>query len=184
LFAVLAMPIGAFAADRIGAFARAEADRRLTLLASQPIIRARLLGAEVAAATGGVVMLATTAGLAIWLGVTSTGGALPLSAALTGAWNTLPIALLSLGAAVLALGWLPRATGAVGALPAVGGFLLLVTAETAGAPQWVIAISPFAHLAPVPFTAANWPATIVMTVAATALTVVGAAGYRRRDLRI
>jgi ABC-2 type transport system permease protein len=183
LFAVLAMPIGGFAADRIGAFARAETDRRLTLLAAQPMTRTRLLSAEVVAATGGVGVLATVAGLAIWLGVTTTGGALSVSAALTGAWNTLPIALLSLGAAVLALGWLPRATGAAGALPAVGGFLLLVTAESAGAPSRVTAISPFAHLAPVPFTAANWPATIVMTAMAVALTAVGAIGYRRRDLR-
>jgi ABC-2 type transport system permease protein len=137
----------------------------------------------VAAATGGVVVLATIAGLAIWLGVAATGGALSVSAALTGAWNTLPIALLSLGAAVLALGRLPRATAAVGALPAIGGFLLHVTAQTTGAPQWVSAISPFAHLAPVPFAAVNWPATIVMTAVAIALTVIGAAGCRRRDLR-
>lgn len=183
LFAVLAMPIGGFAADRISAFSRAETDRRLTLLAAQPMARARLLGAEVASATGGVIVLATVAGLAIWLGVTTSGGALSMSAALTGAWNTMPIAVLSLGAAALALGWLPRATGVVSALPTIGGFLLLVTAEMAGAPHWVIAISPFAHLAPVPLTAVNWPATSIMTVAAVALTVIGAAAYRRRDLR-
>jgi putative exporter of polyketide antibiotics len=35
----------------------------------------------------------------------------------------------------------------------------------------------------VPFTAANWPAAIVMTAAAIALSSVGAVGYRRRDLR-
>ena len=128
-------------------------------------------------------MLTTLAGLATWLGVTITGGGLELAAALSGAWNTLPIAVLSLGAAALALGWMPRATAAVGAVPAVGGFLLLVTAESAGAPQWVIDMSPFAHLAPVPFTAPNWSATAVMTVAAIALAVAGAVGYRRRDLR-
>jgi ABC-2 type transport system permease protein len=48
----------------------------------------------------------------------------------------------------------------------------------------VAAISPFAHLAPVPFTAATWPATIVMTATALALTVAGAIGYHRRDLRV
>jgi ABC-2 type transport system permease protein len=183
LFAVLAMPVGGFAADRIGAFARAEADRRLALLAAQPLTRARLLGADVAAATGGVVALTTVAGLAIWLGVAISGGGLSLPAALTGAWNTLPIALLSLGAAVLALGWLPRATAAVGALPAVGGFLLQATAESAGAPRWVIDLSPFAHLAPVPFAAPDWPATLVMTATAVVLAVAGTAGLVRRDLR-
>ncbi len=183
LFALLAMPVGGFAADRIGAFARAETDRRLTLLAAQPVTRIRLLGAEVAAAAAGAALLTTVAGLATWLGVAATGGRLTLPAALAGALNTLPIALLALGAAVLALGWMPRITAAIGGVPAVGGFLLQVTAESAGAPRWVVDLSPFAHLAPVPLAAPNWPALIVMAVVAMALAGAGAAGFRRRDLR-
>jgi ABC-2 type transport system permease protein len=177
------MPVGGFAADRIGAFARAETDRRLTLLAAQPVTRVRLLGAEVAAAAAGAVLLTTVAGLATWVGVAVTGGGLTLPAALAGAGNTLPVALLALGAAVLALGWMPRATAVAGAVPAVGGFLLQVTAQSAGAPGWVVGMSPFAHLAPVPLAAPNWPALVVMTALAVALAGAGAAGFRRRDLR-
>jgi ABC-2 type transport system permease protein len=182
LFAILAMLVGGFAAERLNAFAGAETDRRLALLAAQPISRFRLLGAEVAAATGGVMVLTTLAGLATWLGVAVTGGGLQLTAALGGVWNTVPIALLGLGAAALASGWFPRGTAVIGAAPATGGFLLLVTAESAGAPRWIIDMSPYAHLAPVPFTAPNWPATAVMTAVAMALAVAGIAGYRRRDL--
>ncbi len=184
LFAVLAMPVGGFVADRMGAFVRAEAGGRLTLLAAQPVTRVRLLGAEMAAAAGGAIVLTTVAGLAIWLGVAITGGGLELSAALTGAWNTLPVALLGVGAAVLAVGWAPRVTAVAGGLPAVGGFLLQVTAESAGAPRWVSDLSPYAHLAPVPLATPKWPATIVMTAVAISLVVAGTAGYRRRDLRI
>jgi ABC-2 type transport system permease protein len=183
LFAVLAVPVGGFAADRIGAFARAEADGRLTLLAARPVRRVRLLGAETAAAAAGVVVLVTVAGVATWLGVALTGGGLTLATAWAGTANTVPIVLLSLGAAVLAVGWMPRATAAVGALPAVGGFLLQATAASAGAPPWVIDISPFAHLAPVPLAAPNWTALGVMTVVAVVLAGVGAAGFHRRDLR-
>ncbi|HET6532614.1 MAG TPA: hypothetical protein VFH03_18665 [Actinoplanes sp.] len=184
LFAVLAVPVGLYAADRVSTFAGAEADRRLTLLAAQPITRRRLVGAEVAAVTAGVVVLTTVAGVAMWSGVVVTGGGLGFAAAVSGVWNTLPIALLSAGAAVLALGWFPRLTGGVGAVPAAGGFLLQVIAESAGAPPWLINLSPYAHLAPVPLASPNLTAAAAMVILAVALTVVGVAGFARRDLRV
>jgi ABC-2 type transport system permease protein len=111
------------------------------------------------------------------------GADLPLGAALAGVWNTLPVALLCLGAAVAALGWLPRWTGAIGVLPGAGGFLLRVTANSAGLPAWVDNLSPFAHLATVPQAGVNWPATAVMTGVAGLLVLAGLIGYDRRDLR-
>nr|BFE74160.1 hypothetical protein GCM10020092_074610 [Actinoplanes digitatis] len=68
-------------------------------------------------------------------------------------------------------------------LPATGGFLLLVIAESVGAPDVVRGISPFAHLAPVPLAAAEARASVAMLGMAVALTVVGVVGYRRRDWR-
>ncbi|GIE78672.1 exporter of polyketide antibiotics [Actinoplanes philippinensis] len=183
LFALLAMPVGGFVTVRLGAFVAAETDRRLVLLTAQPISRARLLGAEIAATTAAAVTLVTVAGLATWTGVTAIGGELPLTAALQGVWNTLPVAALGLGVCVLATGWAPRLAGTVGALPAVGGFLLLVIAESVGAPSWVREISPYAHLAPVPLTGADWTATAVMLAVAAVLTGAGIAGFRLRDLR-
>lgn len=106
-----------------------------------------------------------------------------IGAALAGTWNVLPIVLLSLGAAVLALGLAPDLVLAVGAVPAAGGFLVKVVAESAGAPRWIGDLSPFSHLAPVPAVPPDWAASAVMTGLALALTVAGIAGYRRRDLR-
>jgi ABC-2 type transport system permease protein len=183
LFALLAIPVGAFAAVRIGTFAAAEADRRLTLLAGQPLTRRRLAGAETVATLGGAAVLTTVAGVATWAGTVVVGADLPLGAALAGVWNTLPVALLCLGAAVAALGWLPRWTGAIGVLPGAGGFLLHVTANSAGLPAWVDNLSPFAHLATVPQAGVNWPATAVMTGVAGLLVLAGLIGYDRRDLR-
>ncbi|SNY53560.1 ABC transporter permease [Paractinoplanes atraurantiacus] len=183
LFALLAMPVGGFATVRLGAFVAAETDRRLTSLAAQPIGRARLLGAEIAATAAASALLVTTAGLATWAGVLMMGGDLTLTASLRGVWNSMPIVLLSLGAAVLAVGWVPRWVGVVGGLPAIGGFLLLVIAESVATPAWVRDLSPYAHLAPVPLTGAGWPAIAVMLALASALTATGIAGYRSRDLR-
>jgi ABC-2 type transport system permease protein len=183
LFAILAVPVGGFTAVRMSAFVTAETDRRLTLLAAQPISRTRLLGAELTATATAATALVTLAGLATWLGVTMIGGDFGVAAALRGVWNTLPVVGLSLGAAVFAVGWAPRWVGVVGALPATGGFLLLVIAESITAPVWVRNLSPFAHLAAVPLVAVDWTATAVMTGLAAILTVGGIAGYSRRDLR-
>jgi ABC-2 type transport system permease protein len=183
LFALLALPVGGFAAVRMAAFIAAETDRRLTLLSAQPVNRVRTLGAELMVTTGGAVALVTLAGLATWSGVAAAGGGLDVLAALRGAWNTLPIVLLGLAAAALAAGWMPRAVALLGAVPTTGGFLLLVTAESINAPAWVRGVSPFAHLAPVPLQSVDWRATTTMLVIAAAAAVVAAVGYRRRDLR-
>ncbi|WP_327041275.1 hypothetical protein OG400_29150 [Micromonospora ureilytica] len=183
LFALLALPVGGFTAVRVSAFVAAENSRILTLLTAQPVTRTRLLAAEITATAAGAIALVSVAGFAVWAGITATGGDLSLLAALSGAWNTLPIVLLSLGAAILAAGWAPRAAAFAGSLPATGGFLLLVIADSVGAPGWVRGLSPFAHLAPVPLTAVNWTSTLIMITLGVALGVAGVMGYRRRDLQ-
>ncbi|KUL38786.1 ABC transporter permease [Actinoplanes awajinensis] len=183
LFALLALPAGGFTAVRMTAFVRAETDRRLTLLAAQPVSRTRLVGVEIAVTLAAALVLVTVAGLATWSGVRLMGGDLGLAAALGGVANTLPIIGLSLGAATLATGWAPRWVGVVGAVPATGGFLVLVVAESVAAPGWVRDLSPFAHLAAVPLTGVDWVATTVMTGLAVILTAAGITGYHRRDLR-
>ncbi|WP_422769793.1 hypothetical protein ACN28C_24085 [Plantactinospora sp. WMMC1484] len=183
MYALLAIPIGAFVAVRIGALAADETDRRLALLYAQPVTRHRLLTAELAVTVAGAVLLALAAGLASWAGAARVGAPLGLGAALAGTANVLPVALLSLGAAVLALGWLPRVVTLVGVLPTAGGFLWQVLADSTGAPAWVGRLSPFAHLAPVPDRSPDGGAATLMLAVATALVLLGILGYRRRDLR-
>ncbi|WP_432494066.1 polyketide antibiotic transporter [Kineococcus auxinigenes] len=182
VFSLLPVPVGVFAAVRIAVLVSAESDRRLALLTAGPVGRLRLLGTEAAVTAAGVLALLTVAGFATWAGVSVSGGGLTLPEALRGTWSTAPVALLCLGAAVLAAGWLPSATALIGSLPAAGGFLLLVLADSTGAPAWVREVSPFAHLAPVPLEPADAAAALVMTVVAVLLAVVGALRYRRRDL--
>jgi ABC-2 type transport system permease protein len=183
LFAVLVMPLGAFAATRVAALAAAESAGRLTLLAAGPVHRIRLVSAEIAATAVGMAVLATAAATATWAGVTVSGGRLGLGSALAGTWNVLPVAMLSLGAAVVALGVTPRAVTAVGGLPTTGGFLLYVLLQTLDVPSWLRNVSPFAHLAPVPQVPVDWTATIVTAAVAVLLAAAGVVVYARRDLR-
>ncbi|WP_240943815.1 ABC transporter permease [Micromonospora thermarum] len=183
LFALLAVPVGTFAAVRLAAFAAAEADRRLTPLYALPVTRSRVLGAELTTVLAGSVVLLTVAAAATWAGAATVDADLPPGAALAGTLNVLPVVLLCLGAAVLAVGWAPRAVAGLGALPAAGGFLLQVVGDSVDAPAWVADLSPFAHLAAVPATGPNWPAALTMTGLALVGAGVGAAGLHRRDLR-
>jgi ABC-2 type transport system permease protein len=182
LFTLLAVPLGGYTATRIAAVARAESARRLDLLLAAPVTRVRLAGAETVVAAAGALVLTAVAGLVTWAGTAAVG--VPLGpAALAGAANTLPVTALGLGAAVLALGWAPRLVVPIGMLPAGGGFLLTVLADSTGAPQWIAALSPFAHLARVPATAPDVPGAVALTAIALVLAGAGLAGFRRRDIR-
>lgn len=70
---LFALPVGVFAATRIGALAADETARRLTLLLAGPLRPTRLLGAHVAVTAGGAVVLAAGAGLAMWAGAALVG---------------------------------------------------------------------------------------------------------------
>lgn len=183
LFGLLAIPVGVYAAAQLAAGSADEASGRSVALFSLPVSRVRLALAEAGATGVGVVVLLLVAALAVGAGTAAAGVPLGPWQAVAGVLNVAPIPLLCVGAGVLALGWLPRAVFVVGSLPAVGGFLLRVVAENAGAPDWVVRLSPFAHLAAVPQVAADWQATAVMCAVALALTTIGLIGYTRRDLR-
>lgn len=182
LYALLAVPAGVFVAVRLAALAADENARRLTLLLAAPVTRARVLAAEAAVAGCAALFLITVAGVAMWAGTATVHAGLGVGDALTGAWNVIAVVLLCLGAAVLALGWTPRAVAAIGALPAAGGFLWQVIADSIDAPIWIRGLSPFAHLAAVPASAPAWPAASVMAGIAAVGVVAGTIGYRRRDL--
>jgi ABC-2 type transport system permease protein len=183
LFSLLAVPIGAFAASRIAASAADETAGRLALLYSLPLRRARWAATEAATVASACVVLAAGAGLATWAGAVWVGAGLTVGEVLAGALNVVPVALLCLGAALFALGFAPAAVLAIGVVPAAGGYLLLVFADSFGWPEAVRALSPFAHLAAVPADPPDLAGAAGMLCVAAVLGIIGVAGYARRDLR-
>ncbi|OMC18381.1 ABC transporter permease [Mycobacterium colombiense] len=182
LFGVLAVPTGVYAAVRLTAMVSDEKTGRLNLLVAQPISRVRLLTTEIVVTVGGVVVLHCSAALAVWGGARITGAPLQLSDSLSGALNSVPVALLAAGAAAVGVGWLPSGVAAIGAVPVVGGFAMNVIMKTTDAPGWVVNLSPLAHLAAVPDVPPNWAATAIFLLTATILTALGVHGYVQRDL--
>ena len=129
LFGLLAIPTGLYAATRLAALVTDERARRWTPVFATDVSRIRLAGNEIAVTTAGMVLLHVIAGLAIWAGAAITGAPLAIDDALAGALNSAPVAWLAVGAAALAVGWLPSAVGAIGAVPVAGGFLLNVLTQ-------------------------------------------------------
>jgi ABC-2 type transport system permease protein len=182
LFSLLAIPTGLYAATRLAAMIADEKARRWTPLFAAPVSRTRLAVIEIGVTTLGVVVLHATAALTIWAGAAITGAPLTIGAAMAGALNTAPIAWLAVGAAALAVGWLPSAVGAIGALPVVGGFLLNVITQGTQAPAWVVNLSPFAHVSAVPSLPPDWVAIAALIVIGMLMAALGVAGYFGRDL--
>jgi ABC-2 type transport system permease protein len=183
LFALLAIPLGLFATTRLAVEAADEVEGRLSLVFSRPVTRRRWAAVQLAVLAGACIGLALLAGTAAWSGATIVGARLSPWEALAGTVNVTPIALLSLAAAMLALGWAPRAVVPVGAIPAVGGFLLTVLGELFNWPRWVGSLSPFAHLAPVPSTHPDWTGAAGLLAVSLVLATAGLFAYTRRDLR-
>ena len=182
LFGLLAIPTGLYAATRLARLVADERARRWTAVFATDVSRIRLVGTEIAVTTAGLALLHVIAGLAIWAGAAITAAPLALDAALAGALNSAPIAWLAVGAASLAVGWLPSGVGAAGAMPVAGGFLLNVVTKGTSAPSWIVGLSPFAHLAAVPDAPPDWTATAVFLLIGTGMLAAGIAGYARRDL--
>ena len=182
LFQLLAVVAGLYAATRIATLAADESARRWTSLLALPLSRARLAGTEILVTVTGCLLVLVSAACALWAGAALGGAELGLPEAVAGALNVAPIAFLGAGAATAALGSFPRHVGAIGAIPVLGGFVLDAVAQSVAAPEWVSELSPFAHLAPVPTSSPDWPASLVLTGISCALAVVGFVGYRRRDL--
>jgi ABC-2 type transport system permease protein len=183
LFGLLALPIGAVAAGLVAQDAEDEAAGRLTTLLALPVSRARWAVTVAAVSAVACTALATAAGAAYWAGALAAGIDMSLASSLAGALNGLPVALVCIGAALLALGWAPRAVFVLGWLPAIGGFLLDVLGSTFGWPDRVHALSPFTYTADVPLDAVDRGGVAVLVAAATLLGAIGVIGYSRRDLR-
>ncbi len=183
LLLLLPVPLGLFATARVADQAQDEAAGRIPLLLSRSVGRTRWAGQHVAVIAAACLLLAALTGSATWLGTRAVGAGLGYDEAVAGALNVVVVAWLSLGAAVLALGWAPQAVTLIGALPVVGGFLIWVLADTLRWPDWVSWLSPFTHLARVPADPPDWAAQAGMLTVAAALLAIGLLGFARRDLR-
>jgi ABC-2 type transport system permease protein len=89
-------------------------------------------------------------------------------------WVVTALVVLLFGVAprLIALGWAALVTFLL-----VGELGLLL-----GFPDWVLSVSPFAHVPKLPGAVMTWTPAVVLLAVAVALAVLGAAGFSRRDI--
>jgi len=61
-------------------------------------------------------------------------------------------------------------------------FVLGEFGATMNLPDWLVKVSPFAHIDAYPLGTWDWTNVLVLTAIAVALTAAGLTAYRRRDL--
>jgi ABC-2 type transport system permease protein len=179
LFFVLAISL--FACAQASAARAEEAGGRLETLLALPVARGRWLGGRLLLGAAGCVVLALVAGLAAGAGAAATGAGVSPARTLEAGLNCLPASLLFLGLAMLLTAVAPRATAAAYGI-VVTAFVWELLGALLGSPSWLLALSPFHHVAPVPAVPFRATPALAMLAAGAAASALAVAWFRRRDL--
>lgn len=174
---------GLFGLLVIGRAGKEETQGRGELIAAGAVPRAGWPGSYLPAAMWAATIAAVTAG--VFLGLSGAASLGDGSYFGTGLWSSLlqlPAVWALTAFAFAAYTWLPR-LGWLRWLAWVWLFVVLYFANLLDLPDWARAVSPFEHLANYPAADMDWLAAGLVTAAAGALTALGYAGARRRDLQ-
>jgi ABC-2 type transport system permease protein len=182
-FVLFALIVALFAASHINAIRDEESSGRLETLFALSVSRRAWITGRLAIAAASSAALALLLGLLAWTGAASQDAGVGLAALAEAGLNCIPAALLFLGLGILLFAIAPRqSTGA--SLTLVGAaFLWELVGALVSAPSWLLAISPFHHLAAVPQQAFNTPAAIVMLLLGALAATSGVRIFTSRDLQ-
>jgi ABC-2 type transport system permease protein len=180
-FLAFVFALSLFGCSQIAAARREETEQLETLL-TLPVRRRSWFGGRLALAVAAAVAIALAAGLLSWAGAASQGADVGFGQMLGAGANCLPVAFLFLGLAALAFAVLPRASVGIAYGLVCVAFMWELFGAVLGAPEWLLDLSPFHHMALV-------PAQPFRGVAAAAMLAVGAIAslaalrlFARRDL--
>lgn len=159
-----------------------ETSGRLEPLLATAISRRAWAGAYVAVALLGSVVVLGANGLGAGIAdAINSDDASQLPRLLAAGLAPVPAVWVLVGVAVLLFGLAPRAAAAAwGALGAC--FLLSLLGPLLGLPDWVLDISPFAHVPELPAADFSVGPLLALSAVAAALVVLGLGAFRRRDV--
>jgi ABC-2 type transport system permease protein len=182
VFIFFILAISLFVCAQVGAARQEEGEQRLETLLALRVGRRGWLGGRLTLAVGATVGLSFVAGASAWLGATSAGASISLAKMLEAGVNAVPVALLFLGIAALAFAVLPRASTGI-AYAVVGiAFLWNLVGSLTSAPDWVVKLTPFAHVGLVPAQSFRGVDAAVMVAIAAVAAVAAIGAFGRRDL--
>lgn len=179
---IAGVALSVYAASRVGAARAEESSTRLDHVMTRSVKRWRWLGGHVLLTLVSVLLLAGLAGGATWAGAVTMGADLSVRDSMAAVLNTVPVAVVFGGLAVLVLGLAPRATVAVAASAAVLAYVLQLVGPTLSWPTIIVGASPFWHLRAVPVEAFEPTAAVVLVAIGAVASAVGMVAFERRDL--
>ena len=184
VFFVFVLSISVFVCTQVGSARQEEAEQRLETLLSLTVGRSSWLGGRLLLAGATAAGLSILAGLVAWAGAASAGVDVSPGQMLEAGVNCVPAALLFLGIAALAYAAVPRASAAIAYALVAVAFLWQTVGALVGAPQWLVELTPFAHIGLVPTQAFRAGAAAIF-VGIGLLAALAALGlFRRRDLLV
>jgi ABC-2 type transport system permease protein len=179
---MLGLLVALYTCWRVGAARSEEAAGLADTLLARPVSRVRWLGGHLALAVLGALLLEAAAGAGLWLGAASSGADVTGGDAAAVAAGSLPLVVLVVGLAVLAFGAFPRVGLVASVAVTVSAYLLEFLGPALHLPGWVLAASPFHHLAYVPVEPFAILPAAVLVLTGTAAATTGLVLFRRRDV--
>jgi ABC-2 type transport system permease protein len=159
-----------------------------TALRAEPVLatptsRLRWTASHLAVAFVGGVLVLAVAGLGLGIAYAIVGGGLAvIGPAVVHAAVYAPAVWLLVGVAVAAFGLVPRLAAVVAWLAVTACFVIGMLGQLLSLPQWVNDVSPFEHVPQLPAESFSVIPFVLLGVVAAALTAVGLAAFRRRDV--
>jgi ABC-2 type transport system permease protein len=181
---MLVVVVTLYAVGHAAAMRDDEASGRLAVLLILPLERYRWLSVNITSGLVGIVVISLATGLGAMLGTAITGTMLEPVDALRMSLNLMPVAVLFLGIGVLVFGVFPQITGPFGYTFLMVTFLLVLLDGFLDLPDQIVMLSPFEYLAAVPGEGMNLTANAIYIVVGIVAAIIGAAVFRRRDLRM
>jgi ABC-2 type transport system permease protein len=182
IFIFFILAVSLFVVAQVGATRNEEEEQRLETLLALPLGRTRWLGGRLLLAAAGAALLSAVAGVLTWAGAASAGVDISLARMLEAGANCMPVSLLFLGLAALAYAVVPRASAGVAYGLVTVAFVWQLVGSLVGAPDWLVDLTPFAHVGLVPTQSFRLGAAAVMIAIGAAGAAAAVALFRRRDL--
>jgi len=130
--------------------------------------------------TAMVMLLLTGLGLGL-LGNAVVDEAIPLGTYVGASFVYLPAVLIMIGVALVFIGFLPSFASIIWVYLGFS-FFVVYLGELLQLPDWVAKLTPYGHIPGIPLEDVNYWLLVLLVAIAIALSVIGAAGFRRRDL--
>jgi ABC-2 type transport system permease protein len=182
VFIFFVLVVALFAVSQMAAARHEEADEPLETLLALPVGRVQWLSGRLVLAAAGVATLAAVSAVMAWAGASIEGISISLPRMLEAGLNGVTVGVLFLGVAAFAFALLPRASAGISYGLVTVAFLWQLFGELLGAPDWLVKLTPFAHLGLVPAQPFRVVAALVMVAIGVSLCAAALVVFDRRDL--